>query len=101
MVEKELRKLSRLQLLELLVIQAEENENLKKQLEELKNKRIEETIQISNLGSIAEASVQISGVLNAAQEAADLYMEESKKKADSVLKEAYEKAEEIMASAKK
>ena len=100
MTEKELRKLNRFQLLELLVMQTEQNEELQKQLEEIKNKKIEDSIQISKLGSVAEASVHISGILEAAQEAADIYMEEAKKRADIIVKEAYERAEAMLECAR-
>lgn len=101
LTEKELKKLNRLQLLELLIIQTEENEKLKKQLEELKIKRAEEAMKISRLGSVAEASVQISGVLTAAQACADLYLETAKIRAEAIVAEAEKKADKISRGAKK
>ncbi|MBE6727184.1 MAG: DNA repair protein [Ruminococcaceae bacterium] len=99
MNEKQLKKLTRLQLLELLILQTEESERLQKQLDDLKLKKEVETIQISNLGSIAEASMQIANVFNATQQAADLYLEAAKKQADTIVAEAKAKAEEIIRKA--
>ena len=99
MTEKELRKLTRLQLLELLILQTKENEGLQKQLDDLKVKNEIETIQISNLGSIAGASLQINSVFKATQKAADLYLEEAKKQAFSIVEEAKLKAQEIIRNA--
>lgn len=99
MTEKELKKLSRLQLLELLVIQGEENEKLKARLEDLETEQVLKTEEISNLGSVAEAAVQISGVLNAAQLTADTYLLSAKKRANLIIKKANEKADEIIRNA--
>lgn len=91
-----MRKLSRLQLLELLVLQAEETETLRKQLLELQTMRTEESVRLSQLGSMAEVSAEISGVLEAAQKAAELYLEAAQKQADAIVEEARQKAEEIL-----
>ena len=67
----------------------------------LMRKRGEEEIQISKLGSVADAAVQISGVMNAAQDTADMYLNIAKKRADSIVEEANEKAAEILRNAAK
>ena len=64
MTGKELRKLGRPQLLELLVAQAKAEEQLAKR-----------RIAIDEAGSIAEASLALSGIFEAAEEAVALYME--------------------------
>lgn len=72
---KELSGLSRKELLELLLSVIKENEKLKKKIaayEEAVNNR---TIAIEECGSIAEASLKLSGIFEAAQEAADLYLD--------------------------
>lgn len=85
MTEKELKKLNRYQLLELLVMQTERADKLQKKVEELEQKLEERELTMSQLGSIAEAAVQVSGILEAAQKAADLYLESAKKKAEDIL----------------
>lgn len=75
MTDKELRRMSRSELLEMLIAQVEENEKLKYRLEkaqtELKNKQI----AIEKAGSIAEAALQLNGVFEAADRAAQQYLE--------------------------
>lgn len=75
MTEKELKKLSRADLLELLLQERRENEQLHTEINRLKEKLADRTIKIQNAGSIAVASLQLSGIFNAAQEAADRYLE--------------------------
>ena len=75
MTDRELRKLSRRDLLELLIQQDEEMEALKERLKEAEYKLESRTIAIDTAGSIAEASVSISGVFEAAQDAAARYLE--------------------------
>ena len=72
--EKELRKLKRSDLLELMLVQSEEIDRLREELDRTKQQLEEKTVHIQQAGSIAEAAVQISGLLNAAQEAADIYL---------------------------
>lgn len=85
MTEKELKKLNRYQLLELLVIQTERADKLQKRVEKLERQLEEREIKISQLGSIAEAAVHVTGIFEAAQKAADLYMEAARKQADDLL----------------
>lgn len=74
MTNKELRKLSRRQLLELMLEQSKRIDELEDQLidahQQLENRQIE----ISEAGSIAEAAMQLNGVFEAAQRAADQYL---------------------------
>lgn len=79
--EKELRKLKRADLLELLVAQSEEIDLLREELARTQKQLEEKNVQIQQAGSIAEAAVQISGLLNAAQEAADIYLQSIKNSA--------------------
>ena len=95
MTEKELRKLNRMQLLELLIMQTEEIEKLQKQVELLQEKRTQETLHIEQMGSIAEAALKISGLLTASQTAADIYLNAARAKARDIIKEAHEAAEAI------
>ena len=86
--EKELKKLNRYQLLELLIVQTERADKLQKQVEELERQLEAREFKISQLGSIAEAAVSVCGVLEAAQKAADLYVEAARKQADEMLAQA-------------
>ena len=71
---KELRKLRRGDLLEILVEVSEENDRLKAENAELKAKLEEKVILLNKAGSIAEASLRINNVFEAVQQAADQYL---------------------------
>ena len=75
MTEKEFRKLSRLELLEILTEQSRRIEELSQKLEEAEKKLQSRKLQIEKAGSIAEASLQLNRVFEAAQAAADQYLE--------------------------
>ena len=88
MTEKELKKLNRYQLLELLLVQTERADSLQQKADQLQAKLDERELRFARLGSIAEASVYVSGVFEAAQKAADLYLESAKKQADELVAQA-------------
>lgn len=100
MTEKDLKKLTRYQLLELLVMQTARADELQKQLEEAQQKLDSREIQMTVVGSIAEASVQMGGLLEAAQNTVELYLNASKKHIEQVEAAAAEKAEQIVARAR-
>lgn len=82
MRERPIRKMNREELLEMLIQYTEINEKLEARIAQLENKltetekRLEErTIAIANAGSIAEAAMQLNGVFDAAQKAADQYLQ--------------------------
>ena len=99
MTEKELKKLNRYQLLELLIIQTERADKLQTALEEAEQRLNAQEINILTLGSIAEASLQLKGVFGAAQEAADMYINEAKKRAEEIEEEAHRKGAAIIVQA--
>ena len=75
MTDRELRKLSRTDLLEMLVDLSEELNRTKQQLEAAEEKLNKRQILIDNAGSIAEASLQLNGVFEAAEAASEQYLE--------------------------
>ena len=78
MTEKDLRRLSRSDLLELLLAQRRDNEQLRCILDQTQAQLAERTIRIDKAGSIAEASLQLSGIFNAAQDSCQYYLENIK-----------------------
>lgn len=107
MTSKELKRLSRADLLELLLAQTKETEQLKKKLqaaeEELENRRF----RMSSAGSLAEAMVEVNNVMAAAQAAADQYLEniaameaETRQKCEKMLLAAAQEARRILENAK-
>lgn len=78
MTEKDLRRLKRAELLEMLIAQSKEMEELREQMEEMQKKLDDRQIRLNRAGSIAEASLQVNGVFEAAQGAAQQYLENIK-----------------------
>lgn len=75
MTDKELRRLSRAELLQMLIAQVEENEKLRKSLEEAQAQLNKRQIAIENSGTLAEAALKLNGVFEAADKAAKQYLE--------------------------
>lgn len=75
MTDKELKQLSRSELLELLIAQMEENESLRNRLEKAEAELQSRHIQLDKAGSIAEAALLLNGVFQSAEEAAKQYLD--------------------------
>ena len=119
MTDQELRKLKRTELLELLLTQEKENEELRRQLQEARDRLEERKLSLDEAGSIAEAAMRLNGVFEAAQAAADQYLEnvrslsegqesrcarleaESRQEADRLLRETEERCTAMLEGAKK
>lgn len=103
MTDNKLKRLGRAELLEMLLTQVKENEQLKEQLADA-NKQLEsKAIKIGNVGTLAEASLKLNGVFDAAQAAADQYLENIRNTEDvcNLLRQDAEKeAAQIIANAK-
>lgn len=99
MTEKDIKKLNRYQLLELLIMQTEKADKLQAKLDAAEAELNDRELKISSLGSIAEASLQLQGVFQAAQDAADMYIEAAKKRAEEIEEAAHVKAAEILSQA--
>ena len=120
MTDKELRRLSRGELLEMLIAQAAENDQLKNRLEQAEAQLRDRKIAINNAGSLAEAAAQqylenierISGQQDAIcrdmkeqakQEAAEIrqeaqaYSEKAHAEADAYWKQIVAKAAKLLA----
>ena len=99
MTEKDLKKLNRYQLLEMLIVQTDRADKLQAKLDIAEKQLENQELQISSLGSIAEASLQLKGVFQAAQDAADMYIDAAKKHAQEIEDAAHKKAAEILVQA--
>ena len=116
LTEKELRKLRRTELLELLVEQGRIVERLQKEVTALRQEAEERRINIDKAGSIAEASLSLTKIFEDAEEASKIYLEnierlsqdqdrviaardeESKKKAEQLLMSTAKKCREMEAA---
>ena len=109
MTDKELRKLGRSALLEILIAQSKEIDRLQTQLDQASQQLADKNIAIQNAGSIAEAALQLNGIFAAAQAAADQYLQnvsqlepvsgsaEIQTSADDILAQAQAKADQLLA----
>ena len=76
MVRKELKKLSRRELLDIIYQLKKNEELLQEELASLQEALQDKRIHLSTAGSIAEAAISITNVFSSAQAAADLYLQE-------------------------
>ncbi len=74
-----MRKLGRKELIELIYEMKKREIELQNKLDEAESKLAEKNVKIENAGSIAEAAVQLSGIFESAQKAADIYLASIKK----------------------
>ena len=75
MTDRELQKLKRVELLQLLVEQSRELDALRQELAQARRELEARELRLQEAGSIAAASMQLNGVFEAAQRAADQYLE--------------------------
>ena len=74
MNDKKLRKISKKELLEILLEQAKRIEELELELSNTQKKLDSKLIDISETGSLAEAALKLNGIFEKAQETADQYL---------------------------
>ena len=74
MKDKDLHKLSRTDLLKLLMDQMEENRLLKLQLDSVMAQLEHQNLQLLEAGTLAEAALRLSGIFEAADAAANAYL---------------------------
>ena len=106
MINKDLRRLTRRELVDVIYQMKRNEEQLQERISELEKALEDKRLRLSTAGSIAEASTAISNVFGAAQSAADIYLEEistmRKEAADEcekIINEAKQEAEKILAEA--
>ena len=119
MTNKELKRLSRADLLEMMLAVTKENEQLQSSVMQMKKRLDDRTVSIENCGSLAEAVLQLNGVFEAAQAACEQYVqniqernanqdqifhqmeEETKQRCEIMLAQAQQKADEILEQAER
>lgn len=102
MTEKELKRLSRTELLELLLAQTKETERLQKKLEKAEILLSDRYLQVQKAGDLAHAVLEINGVMDSAQAAAQQYLDnirrmehETKQRCEKMLADARKEAEQL------
>ena len=105
MTDKEFKRLSRSQLIDIIYELQLKQEELAAENERLSKALADKRLRISQVGNLAEAALEIHNVMQAAQEAAEHYLEEVRLRVDNeeqlILSEAKEKAAAILAKAEK
>ncbi|MBR5136898.1 MAG: DNA repair protein [Clostridia bacterium] len=76
MVSKDLKRLSRRDLVDIIYQMKKDEQKLLDQIAALQAELEDKRVRISEAGSIAEAAVSITNVYNEAQKAADMYLQE-------------------------
>ena len=107
MTDKELKKLKRSELLDILIYQTEQNRKLREELDSANSKLARRDIAIKKSGTMAEASVLISEVFESVDRAARFYLEnierrnrETEKACKEIIAQAQRRADDIIAGAK-
>ena len=77
---KDLKKLKRSDLLELMFQLQKEVEHLKEENENLRKKNDDRNIMINEVGNIADAAMKITNIFEEAQKSAEIYLESIRKK---------------------
>ena len=80
MAEKDLKRLSRGELVEIIYQLKTKEEQLLAENAELKRKLEEREIKIENVGSLAEAALVLSDIFSAAEESVAMYVDEIKRR---------------------
>lgn len=103
MTDKQLHRLNRAALIQLLIEQTEENQALLDRVDELEKKLKSKAIAVSTAGSMADAAMELNNVFSSADKAAQQYLEnlrDANKKSEAIIAEAKRQAERIVSEAK-
>lgn len=108
MKEKELKRLNRAELLDLLLVQTKEAERLRKRLEQAEQELADRQLQVEKAGDLAHAVLEVNGVMEAAQAAAQQYLDnirrmeqETRLRCEKMIADAQKEAAGISAGAPK
>ena len=104
MIGKELKKLSRRELVDIIYQMKKNEQQMKEEITALQESLQDKRIRLSVAGSIAEAAADITGVLSAAQKTADLYLQEiacmkadTETECEKMIEEARKKVQGVLA----
>lgn len=104
MTNKEIRQLTKKELLEIIIEQSKEIKNLRELLQKFKNELHDKRIKIEQSGTMAEAAERLNGVFQAADKAAEQYIENARLneiESNKLLADAQMQAAEIITTAEK
>ncbi|WP_369695308.1 hypothetical protein, partial [Streptococcus merionis] len=72
---KTIKRLKKVEMLEIMSKQAEEIDRLRQRIDELESQLADKQVKLAEVGSIAEASLRLTNIFEEAQTAADIYLE--------------------------
>lgn len=108
MVSKELKRLSRRELVDIIYQLKKNEQQLREEVDSLQEALQDKRIRLSTAGSIADAALSISNVFSSAQTAADLYLQEiaqmkqcTQNQCEKILEEAKQKSADMLALSEK
>ena len=108
MTDKEFKRLSRAQLIDIIYQFQLQVDKLTEQNQELERELADKRLRLSNAGNIADAALEINDCFRSAQNAAEQYLseiktirEETEAEQQRILAQAHAAAEAIIANAKK
>ncbi|MBR7132990.1 MAG: hypothetical protein IKD04_05605 [Clostridia bacterium] len=108
MISKELKRLSRRELVDIIYQLKKNEQDMQEEIESLKTELQDKRIRISTAGSIADAAMSVTNVFSAAQMTADLYLreiscmrEDTEKECAKKVEEAEKKVRDILADGEK
>ena len=108
MTDKEFKRLSRAQLIEIIYQLQLQIDKLNEEKQELESELNDKRLRLSNAGNIADAALEINNCFRSAQNAAEQYLseikairEETEAERQRILKEARAEAEAIISDDKK
>ena len=108
MIGKELKKLSRRELVDVIYQMKKNEQQLHEEIEALQEQLQDKRIRLTVAGSIAEAAVSITNVFSSAQRTADLYLQEilcmkqdTEAQCAAMIEEAKQQAAEIIAESER
>ncbi len=94
LTDKEFKRLSRAELIEIIYQMQRDEEALRQENEQLKAQLADRRSRLADAGSIAQASLALNGVFEAAQAAADAYLAEIAQLRDELAAQAQAHASE-------
>lgn len=108
MTDQELRRLSRADLIDIIYTLQQQKEQAEQQLAQAQAQLQDRQLRLANAGSIAEAALSLNGVFDAAQAAADQYLQavrtsaaETQAQKEQILADAERQAKEIVDTAER
>ncbi|MCC8063660.1 MAG: DNA repair protein [Clostridiales bacterium] len=102
MADKELRKMSRTELIEIIYALQQNERSLRTENAELRRQLDDKTLRMENAGSIAEAALSLNHIFEDAEAAARQYLasiQAANGTAEEILAQARRKADELLAAA--